>query len=416
MGQLSAALKMDDDMQMRRKMDLFREALQNYSDDARVMIERDICVGLVYENLTSLQFSLLSPRPLVSTVKTLLDYGAWLKPSLDYALKAFEATGDCYDVFKLLLERGDLCTEITIPVGITPLLYALKYASLNYVQLLLDHGANIRAVDDGGRTALHYAAQNRRMDVLQLVLDHGFDIECSDNGGWTALHIAVLDKNRDACELLLEKGADVNRKENEGITPLMWAVYQYWDDHRGLVSLLLERGANVNDKYRRTISVLKLAKGGATELLIQQMAKMVHLNQSLDECNRRTIEDHFCYREFYIISMKELQDMKEAKFYNNVSVFDIFMARDKIVAGYVRNDELVEALEKRNYNECFPIYFAHFKKKFDLKVQKHKLRKAAANILSNLLGFNDPLHVVNPKILSYIKDEDLSYLTNVSLF
>lgn len=147
-----------------------------------------------------------------------------------------------------------------------------------------------------------------------------------------------------------------------------------------------------------------------TDLIIQQVAKMVYLDLPINECDRQIIEtdclntDHSYY---YKMCMRELEGMKETKFYNNMSVFDILMGSDKVVADYARNNELVEALEKGDFSECFPIYFASLNKKFQFKVEQQKFRKKAATTLSNLLNLND---VVNQKILSYMGDENLRFL------
>lgn len=75
-----------------------------------------------------------------------------------------------------------------------------------------------------------------------------------------------------------------------------------------------------------------------------------------------------------------------------------------------RNEELVEALEKENYERKFPIYFTLLQKKFYDEVERQRLRKRAANVLSNIFEFNDAFHPVNKKILSFLGDQDLEYL------
>jgi ankyrin repeat protein len=67
-----------------------------------------------------------------------------------------------------------------------PLLHA--FLLLNYeeddVRWLLEHGANIKAVDCRGRTALHVAAyHSRNQRFVDLLLDFGADPKAKDYGG-----------------------------------------------------------------------------------------------------------------------------------------------------------------------------------------------------------------------------------------
>jgi ankyrin repeat protein len=55
------------------------------------------------------------------------------------------------------------------------------------VELLLDLGANIDAVDDHGMTALIRAARCGHGKVVQLLRNRGANCEVKDKKGWTAL-------------------------------------------------------------------------------------------------------------------------------------------------------------------------------------------------------------------------------------
>ena len=59
------------------------------------------------------------------------------------------------------------------------------------MQVVLDQGGDINAVDDNGETALHGAVYRLAPSVVELVLDHGADTFTLVNlSGWTPLHIA----------------------------------------------------------------------------------------------------------------------------------------------------------------------------------------------------------------------------------
>jgi uncharacterized protein len=54
--------------------------------------------------------------------------------------------------------------------------------SLEAVKMCLDLGIDVNAADDQGRTALHGAAHKGRTDVIELLVDHGANLEAHDQG------------------------------------------------------------------------------------------------------------------------------------------------------------------------------------------------------------------------------------------
>jgi len=54
--------------------------------------------------------------------------------------------------------------------------------SLEAVKMCLDFGIDPNVADDQGRTALHGAAHKGRTDVIQVLVDHGANLEAHDNG------------------------------------------------------------------------------------------------------------------------------------------------------------------------------------------------------------------------------------------
>lgn len=186
----------------------FGKALLNDLDAAQRMIEdKHIDVNKRYK-LSHFQECLHSPLEFaieernLRAVHFLLDQGAHPNPKINSVrfnplyCAARICHGQCreedeaYDILKLLLEKRADCNErIGSGCVTTPFLRALAVSSLKAVEMLLNYGADIKALGGNSRTALHCAAENRCTGVLQVVLDQGFDIDCSDSQGCTALHI-----------------------------------------------------------------------------------------------------------------------------------------------------------------------------------------------------------------------------------
>jgi ankyrin repeat protein len=96
-----------------------------------------------------------------------------------------------------LLGNGDHCTPLMAAAGVGTLApgeeAGTEPEALEAVQLALDLGGDINAVDNNGETAMHGAAYKSLPKVVQLLADKGAKIEVwnrENKYGWTPLRIA----------------------------------------------------------------------------------------------------------------------------------------------------------------------------------------------------------------------------------
>ena len=98
-----------------------------------------------------------------------------------------------------------------------------------------------------GETALHVLAKSgswddsipksRRCEAIQMLLQHGADVHAVNPRGRGVLHLAVTEHDAPAIETLIEGMADVNAQDLAGFTPLMWAAGR---DGADCVKMLLD--------------------------------------------------------------------------------------------------------------------------------------------------------------------------------
>ena len=77
----------------------------------------------------------------------------------------------------------------------------------NVTRLLLEHGADINALQNNHSTPLHVAARLGRVEVVHVLLEHGANVGAEDNGGKTAYHIAEGRRHHEIMRLLSEHRA-----------------------------------------------------------------------------------------------------------------------------------------------------------------------------------------------------------------
>ena len=165
-------------------------------------------------------------------------------------------------IAQLLLQSGGDVNQQTKEQW-TPLHFSSYNGKPEITQVLLDHGANVDAVDNLGRTPLHdvsrgkYDSKEAGIGVARLLLQYGGDVNQQTKGQWTPSHFASYNGKPEITQVLLDHGAKVDAVDNLGRTPLHNVSRGKYDSNEAGISvaqLLLRRGGNVNrqSKYQRT--------------------------------------------------------------------------------------------------------------------------------------------------------------------
>ena len=154
---------------------------------------------------------------------------------------------DAEKAIELVLNDG---LDINTPTlcNRTPLLWASLSSSGEFIETLIDLGANVNAqrTDDKVTPLLLSAGWNNFMAVY-LLLDHGADANIANADGDSPLHRAVSDGFFYIAKRLVKKGSNVNLQNKEGRTPLYLGVK---NKHKQLIKLLIENEANVTIGFK----------------------------------------------------------------------------------------------------------------------------------------------------------------------
>ena len=200
-------------------------------------------------------------------VRMLLDHGAdvYAENSQEQTplLRVLESRYHCqelFDVAQLLVEHGaDVNTRNKDHETLLHL--APYFLELKSVRILLDHGANVNAEDNRGRTPLcrvleaeNYSDEDR-FGVAQVLMERGADVNARYQEHETPLLLASRFPGLKLMRVLLDHGANINVEDKWGRTPLHRVLKAecYPDEDRfSIAQLLLERGANVNARHHET--------------------------------------------------------------------------------------------------------------------------------------------------------------------
>jgi ankyrin repeat protein len=161
--------------------------------------------------------------------------------------------------------------------GFTPLLRAAARGDATLVIALLEHGADIHALDPRmGTSALHLSAQSGRGEVTATLLAHGAFIDLQSPAlGNTALMDAVLYRSDEVARVLLDHGARTFIRNHWHQSALELAR----DEARPHVARWIEERDRADADARRAAALVTAADAGDAE----EMRRRLEAGAAVDE-------------------------------------------------------------------------------------------------------------------------------------
>lgn len=124
-------------------------------------------------------------------------------------------------------------------------LFAQSKNHSKYIPILLNHGAEINAINKDGMTSLHSAVYHGNENAVELLIQHGADVNTHENNlGFTPLHEAVNKKIIRIVRMLVANGANNNALDKKGKSP--FAYTQKSDFTAALCGKKIPNDTNVN--------------------------------------------------------------------------------------------------------------------------------------------------------------------------
>ena len=151
----------------------------------------------------------------------------------------FAAAGGHGAVVRQLLSAGaEVVTDVQ---GTTILMAAARGNISDFVQSLIDGGAELEARNDLGKTALMCASENGAADAARVLLKNGASVKTVDRFGRNLLHGAAKENKAAIVPIALRAGVPVDACDIDCMTPLMLAA----ERGKMVVAVLISAGADV---------------------------------------------------------------------------------------------------------------------------------------------------------------------------
>lgn len=185
-----------------------------------------------------------------------------------------------YTASKILLERGASANKcLTHDTSLTILHELVSVGDTEFLELFLQHGADVECTTDEGVTLLHcsikWVGAAGCIDVVALLLKYGANVNKADGSikigirrivphvfnnvayiksvayGKTALHYACQNQDVDVnlIRLLIDHGANVNQGEENGETALHYLCQREEQDEG-----IDKRGKDIEDAFRNRMN------------------------------------------------------------------------------------------------------------------------------------------------------------------
>lgn len=191
----------------------------------------------------------------VQSIRVLVEAGAQLRlRNAAGACAIHVAAGKgCVEGVRMMLERDATLVHLATRNGRRVLHFAARGGWREVMELLLEYGAEVGAVDKGGMCAGHEAVIGGWVECVRglMQVEGGrAAIWKGDCGGLGGLHYAAMEGEEEVVKVLMEGWADVGRKNGRGFSALFLAV---WHGREGAARQILSGGGEIEDGWEECL-------------------------------------------------------------------------------------------------------------------------------------------------------------------
>lgn len=168
----------------------------------------------------------------------------------------------------------------------TPLHIACANNNFEMIKLLVEHGANVNAVDDKNRTPLYFTLLHQTYDIniVKYLVENGADVNIQSNimvdskaCKYQTILFLAIGQSLECVKYLVEHGANVNAVTYSNANLLMNCILFQYDIN--IIKYLIENDININEAddsfglpiyaalYRKNLEIIKLLVDNGANVL-----------------------------------------------------------------------------------------------------------------------------------------------------
>ncbi|KAF2185368.1 ankyrin [Zopfia rhizophila CBS 207.26] len=158
--------------------------------------------------------------------------------------------------------------------GISPLGYAAAWSTPKCCKKLLDAGANVRSMDDNGRSPILWALRTHpvNLNLITLLLQYGADPNnMSADSRITCLMESSKYPQIEICEALLDHGANIDAVDQNGWTAIFYAISY---NNKAAVETLLDREASLISRDKNNESIIEFAARSGSNSIMRLLGEV----------------------------------------------------------------------------------------------------------------------------------------------
>ena len=286
--------------------------------------------------------------------------------------------------------------SINIPnsnTGMNPLLYAIINDKIDYVNILVNNGADVNYYNIyNNKSILIYAIEYNRVNIFNFLLTNGANSNIPNSStGMTPFKYAIINDKIEYVKILVNKKANVNYYNIHDQKSVLLYAIEYNRDN--IFDFLLKKGANINNTCDGTCySQLMIAiKNNFTYKQIEKIIKHTNnINYVYDNNSALTLA---------------------IKNNENASVIDLLVKNNVDIKNKI--DPRGFSLKKSLVSSIVSIYANYYKTDFKLtEVITNLLEKIGEiDILILLIGLSkgNNQNIINEILLEYMKEKKITF-------
>lgn len=299
--------------------------------------------------------------------------------------------------------------SINIPnsnTGMNPLLYAIINDKIDYVNILVNNGADLNYYNIyNNKSILIYAIEYNRVNIFNFLLTNGANSNIPNSStGMTPFKYAIINDKIDYVKILVNKKADVNYYNIYDQKSVLLYAIEYNRDN--IFDFLLKNGANINNTCDGTCY---------SQLMIAIKNNFTY--EQIEKIIKHTDNINYVYNYNSALTLA----IKDEK---NASVIDLLVKNNVDIKN--KEDSRYFAIPRSVVSSIVSIYANYYKTDLKLKeVITNLLEKIdEKDILILLIGLsqgNNKENIINEILLEYMNkkkitfnllDDSLDYLSN----